>query len=472
MSFPVEITSNITFPTGNLSRSLTLHSGLTVILGPNGAGKTQLMRGMRNSLQQVVSGKKVGFVSAGRIGTLENYRADYDGRRGGNPQYDDATYGNKSQQKYRHQTETLNGAFQTLAARPDILIKVKERLRKLFKRDIEIRWDAGSIKVFFLHGGSSAYSSGREASGLLHLVGLLALIYDDEVGALLIDEPEVSLHPQLQAFLLQEIKSASGWPEVETNKKIVVLCTHSTEFISLGSPLDLLNLTFCSDISEDPIQIPADTGELKSKKIAALIGRMGQEHKLALFASSPLLVEGPSDVIVSASVARKLGIHLEAGGSQILPVIGKGQFSVVCKLFRLMGKNPVIMADADALTDDLELSHFVLNSERANISAANLGAGSANDLASQIYNAFCQNVDANWTSIESEASKHPYWTERETTLGDNDTQAKRRAAFSTLFNLSDEAVQSLDNGSEWLSIKHRLRTLLDLLESEGCFILR
>lgn len=90
----------------------------------------------------------------------------------------------------RHQTETLNGAFQTLAALPDILIKVKERLRKLFKRDIEIRWDAGNIKVYFLHGDSAAYSSGREASGLLHLVGLLAMIYDDEVGALLRMNPK------------------------------------------------------------------------------------------------------------------------------------------------------------------------------------------------------------------------------------------------------------------------------------------
>jgi hypothetical protein len=386
--------------------------------------------------------------------------------------YDDASYGSKDQQKWRHQTETLNGAFQTLAARPDILIKVKERLRKLFKRDIEIRWDAGNIKVFFLHGDSVAYSSGREASGLLHLVGLLAMIYDDEVGALLLDEPEVSLHPQLQAFLLQEVISVSGWPEADNNKKIIVICTHSTEFIELSKPSDLLSLVFCSDISKNPTQIPADSGELQNRKIAALIGRMGQEHKLALFASSPLLVEGPSDVIVGSSVARRLDLQLEAGGSQILPVIGKGQFAIVCKLFRLMGKNPVVLADSDALTDGLDLAHFMLNSQSANDTAFELGASSANVLASQIHNDFCQAVDANWASIEAEATKHPYWIEREQTQDGGQQKAKKRSAFSTLFNLSDEAIQSLENGAQWLSIKQRLKTLLNLLETEGCFVLR
>lgn len=472
MSFPIEITSKIALPGRDVARRVTLYTGTTIILGPNGAGKTQLMRGMKQSLQQKVMEKKVSFVSAGRIGMLESYRSDFDGQRGGTPRYDDAAYGSKRDQARRHQTESLNGAFQTLAARPDILIKVKERLRKLFKRDLEIRWDAGSIKVFFVHGGSAAYSSGREASGLLHLVGLLAMIYDDEVGALLLDEPEVSLHPQLQAFLLQEILSVSGWPETGNNKKIVVLCTHSTEFIQLSKSTDLLNFVFVSSVSDEPTQIPADAGELQNRKIAALLGRLGQEHKLALFASSPLLVEGPSDAIIASSVARRLDLHLEAGGSQVLPVIGKGQFAVVSKLFRLMRKSPVILADADALTDNLELAHFVLNCEQANETAAKLGAESANKLASQIHSAFCQMTDTNWASIELKASKHPYWTQRDESEADSQVKAQRRAAFSTLFVLTDEEIRALQKGDQWVLIKRRLETLLDLLEAEGCFVLR
>nr|WP_232416128.1 hypothetical protein [Methylotenera mobilis] len=75
------------------------------------------------------------FLSAGRMGMLEQFRSDFDGHRGGTPNYDSATYGSKSDTARRHQIETLTGDFQTLAERADILIKIQERLRKLFKRD-------------------------------------------------------------------------------------------------------------------------------------------------------------------------------------------------------------------------------------------------------------------------------------------------------------------------------------------------
>lgn len=119
MSFPLKVVSNIALPSGNVARQITLHSGMTVILGPNGSGKTQLMRGMKGSLQQLVATKNVSFASAGRIGSLENFRSDHDGYRKGYPSYDEASYGSKNDQTRRHQNETLNGAFQTLAARPD-----------------------------------------------------------------------------------------------------------------------------------------------------------------------------------------------------------------------------------------------------------------------------------------------------------------------------------------------------------------
>ena len=114
---------------------------------------------------------------------MENFRSDYDGQRG-TPSFDDATFGNKTATKRRHQTETILGDFATLSERPDILIKVQERLRKLFKRDITIDWDGGKLKVFFARvdqDNNGNYSSAREASGLLHLVAILSALYDDEV---------------------------------------------------------------------------------------------------------------------------------------------------------------------------------------------------------------------------------------------------------------------------------------------------
>lgn len=471
--FPIQIESVIQLDTSTVRRTITMHGGLTVLIGPNGSGKTHLMRGMRGSLTAHSAKKKVRFLSAGRVGLMEQWRSDFNGHQGATPNYRNANYGSVSDTARRHNYETLEGDFQTLGVRTDILIKIRERLRKLFGRNIVVLWDGGSLKIEFVRtaGGSGAYSSAREASGLLHLAGLLAALYDDEVGALLIDEPEVSLHPQLQAFLLREILSVAGLPDGSSNKKLVVISTHSTEFLKIDSPQDLPNLVFCSDFDVEPVQIPADAGELKSSKVAGLIARMGQEHKVAFFARAPLLVEGPSDAIICGALAGKLEVHIEAGGSQLLPVIGKGQFPVVVKLLRMAGKSPIVLVDADGLADGLELVNTFLTNSRADALASAIGFASATEMSRNVFASFCDIVDSKWAGCSHIAETHAYWVHRDPTDHDT-TKAKRRAALASLLahTPSDLTAQKVDPA--WLVIKQRLTALLDLLETQGCFVLR
>ncbi len=63
-------------------RHVTIYSGITTFVGPNGSGKTQLMRGLKRKVAQLIPDKKVRYVSAGRLGPIENYRSDFDGQRG------------------------------------------------------------------------------------------------------------------------------------------------------------------------------------------------------------------------------------------------------------------------------------------------------------------------------------------------------------------------------------------------------
>ena len=471
MKFPLKITSTITGNYGNFSKNLIINSGLTVLLGPNGSGKTHILRGLKNSFGLHVGEKKTRFVSAGRMGMLEQYRSDYDGQRG-DPRYENATYGSKADSARRHKNETISGDFQTLAERADILIKIQERLRKLFKRDLLIDWDAGALKIRFsrLDLESKSYSSGREASGLMHLVGILSALYDDEVGVLLLDEPEVSLHPQLQAFLLKEIMSVAGHPSEGGNKKIVVIATHSTEMVQITRSEDLLSLVFCYDLNSDVVQIDANAGELKNKKIQALVARLGQEHKLSLFSRQPLLVEGPSDVMICSALSARAELYLEAAGSQLLPVIGKGQMPVVTKLLRLLGKHPIALADADAFADGLELvNEFLLGADEANQFASDIGFASAFVMASGIYSDFCQLVEKRWDEIAAIAQLHPYWVNRKT--GEEDL-AKRRAAFCSLFYVSNKDAFEVATYEDWFKIKKRISALLEVLEKSGLFILR
>lgn len=472
MNFPVSIKANIDSHNGKFSRDIAIQGGLTVLIGPNGGGKTHLLRGLKEPLSSIANGKKVRFLSAGRMGLLEQYRSDFDGQRGSSLRYDEASFGSKRDTSRRHKTETLNGDFQTLSERADILIKVQERLRKLFKRDLIIEWDAGNLKVVFarLDVTSKPYSSGREASGLLHLVGILAALYDDEVGVLLIDEPEVSLHPQLQSFLLNEITTAAGHPSEGGYKKIVIMATHSTEMLRITKTSDLESLIFCHDLGKPPVQLDPSNEQLKNRKLQTLIARLGQEHKLSLFCRRPLLVEGPSDVMIASFISNKLELHLEAAGSQLLPVIGKGQMPVVVKFMRLIGKNPVVLADADAFTDDMDLVQcFLSNSSAADASASKLGAPSAIKLASSTYSDFCRLIDHNWEDISKLAERHPYYVNAEEGLDD---KVKRRSVFCTLMSLTESELNGLTNFDKWSSMHDRLEVVLRLLEESGCFILR
>jgi hypothetical protein len=472
VSFPIRLTSTIEFHDGSRTRSIVLNRGLTVLLGPNGSGKTHFLRGLKRAFGSHLNGKKARFLSAGRMGLLEQYRSDHDGQHGGAPRYDAATYGSKGDSVRRHDMESLTGDLHTLAERTDVLIKIQERLRKLFQRDVIVEWDGGRLKVLFSHLDvqSRPYSSGREASGLMHLVGILAALYDDEVGVLLLDEPEVSLHPQLQAFLLKEILSVAGVPSEGSNKKFVVIATHSTEMIQVTRPDDLLSLVFCHDLSTDPVQIPADAGELKNKKLQGLIARLGQEHKLSLFCKRPLLVEGPSDVLICSALSIKADLHLEASGSQLLPVIGKGQMPIVAKLFRLLGKEPVALADADGIADGLDLvNQYLADCPTADHDAGLLGFASAAAMASTIYADFCKVVQNRWGELADKAEAHPYWVNRNNA---EEAVAKRRAAFSVLFSSTDNNLPQGSGNDSWLAIKTRLLALLTILEKSGLFVLR
>ena len=246
MEFPKEVRIDLAQEgiQGIDPRNVTIYSGITTFVGPNGSGKTQLMRGLKRAVTQLIPGKKVRYVSAGRLGPIESYRSDFDGQRGG-ANYDGATYGNQSSMARRHLTETVLGDFASLSERTDILIKVQERLRKLFDRNLRIEWDAGNLRAFFerIDITANEYSSAREASGLLHLVATLAALYDDEVSCILIDEPEVSLHPQLQSYLYQEMSKVAGDPDID-GRKLIFLSTHSTEFIHLQSVDDLASIVF------------------------------------------------------------------------------------------------------------------------------------------------------------------------------------------------------------------------------------
>lgn len=446
---------------------INFYGGITTFLGPNGSGKSQILRKLKEQFGGSAFNGKVRLLTAGRLSQLENYRSNYDGRRG--IDYEQASFGGANLREYRHLSESAIGDFHTLSIRPDIQIKVSERLSTLFNRNMIIEWDSGNLKIKFSAIGGEPYSSAREASGLLQLVTILTALYDNEVSVLLLDEPEISLHPQLQSFLFQEIKRVAGDP-TEKAKKMVVLATHSIEFLDILIPEDLTRIVFFESTLNIPKQIEPQTSELQNRKVRELLTRLGQAHKSAFFSSRPLLVEGPSDVVICNALNQYLGLFLEAAGSQLVPVIGKGELPVVVKLFRLIGKKPVVLTDLDTLADNITFLDIFSSNQEIVEKIQEMGHGNFTSFSRSINTDFKVAIDNYWDILLPMAEKHSYWINRDTSK--DELIAKKRAGMAVLLNMPNEDITKLQNGMDLYGIKRRLISLLDTLEVAGCFILR
>lgn len=439
---------------------ITLYSGVTIFVGPNGSGKTQTLKKMRDYFRMKFGLSKVRYLSSNRLGEMEQYRSRVD-------QYsrspDDYLVGSRETKRARHEIETASGDFLAMDDKKDVYIKVAERLSVLFGRQIYLRWDAGSMKVFFEKtDNQKEYSVTVEASGLVNVISILAAIFDDDVQVLLVDEPEVSLHPQLQSYLLREIKKA-----VKLYDKTIILSTHSTELLSLSSINDFSNLVFFEE-KKVPVQINPNAPELQGKKLKDFLLRMGQIYRNGFFAQRVLLIEGASDLIICHSLINKLELNIDVAGSQIIPVDGKGQFPVITKLFRMINKEVAILTDLDGFIDDNSIVDLFKDLPKAIKLANSFGSGNVLEVANSIKSKIALLVKKHKDDMKDIYKIHPYWINKKE--DENELKIAERALIGQLFSISD--IEKWPDYQEWKSIKNRLEALFAILEKVGCFVLK
>ena len=439
MEYPKELSFKVDNIFGPEAVTITLYSGLTTFVGANGSGKTQTLKALRDYLKRQVGQDKVRYLSSNRIGSMEQYRSKVDQYR---YTVDSYSVGDQAAKKVRHEIETASGDFFTLDDRKDVHIKVAERLSVLFKRQIFIRWDAGNMKVFFGKSGSnSEYSVAVEASGLVNIISILTALFDETVEILLIDEPEVSLHPQLQSYLFREMTHAAK----EYNKTIVI-STHSAQMIELHQATDLCNYVFFSD-NELPKQIAPDAPELNNNRLQEFLLRMSLIYNEGFFAKKVMLIEGSSDMIICRYLCNRLNLNLNVAGSQIIPVEGKGQFPVITKLFRLIGKDVCVLTDLDGFVDDNSVVDLFSSLPMATEISNSHGAGNLQTIIRDIKSTIDRLIFENKQDIVTIYEMHPYWI-NQGSEADTD-KVIRRALIAQLFTVSEDALSTWSNSKDW-----------------------
>ncbi len=182
-----------------------------------------------------------------------------------------------------------------------------------------------------------------------------------------------------------------------------------------------------------------------------------------------LLIEGSSDMIMCRYLCNRLQLNLDVAGSQIIPVDGKGQFPLIAKLFRLIGKDVCILTDLDGFTDDNDIINLFATLPHATEIANRQGCGDLQSMVRDVKTKIAEMISANKANMKAIYELHPYWASNEKDIDEN--KILRRAIIAQLFSTDDETLKQWPNFSEWRSIKARVSALFLNLEELGCFVL-
>jgi hypothetical protein len=176
--------------------------GLSFLVGPNGSGKSRFADSLKGALPnaRLLGTDRLEGMSRG---AMANYFGDH--FAGGYQ---------KSQFSMFHQAGSMGSgidAFIILEERPDIRVIVEATLSSLFNRDITLEWDSGNLvpKARLVRTGDSYRMDRDECHGIRELLVLLTHLHNDESAFLIIDEPELNLHPACRAWH-EQIRSRGG----------------------------------------------------------------------------------------------------------------------------------------------------------------------------------------------------------------------------------------------------------------------
>jgi hypothetical protein len=295
----------------------------------------------------------------------------------------------------------------------------------------------------------------RRVPRVLELLVLLANIYDEEAQLLLIDEPEQHLHPQYQAFVLDELQRSG---------KAAVIATHSPSFLNVKTLSDLHNVICLQPDFGMPSRYRPDARV--DVEVQEVLPRMTEQHRAFFFAKLPVFVEGYFDATVVGAIQRALGLSAEAAGSCLIPSLGKDDAGRYLMLGNALGKRAVFLFDLDALFDR-RLSQGANQNDDLAKRVADAGHGKYDELVGKLQ----QSLTVAVKKLE-EASALPPGLEDLCqfliTNAGSDNLDKRRIATLVALETQATEIQHLIAADE---IRGRLRAVLDHLASVDVHVL-
>lgn len=173
---------------------------------------------------------------------------------------------------------------------PEIALRVAAFIRRALGRVIELRETSGYLDPF-VRMGDIEYSLIRdEGHGLRELVVLLSALYRKDWEVLVVDEPELHLHPALARLWLSELDVVCK----NSNRRAIVV-THEPALVRPQTADDLEAVWLFSP-GQEPTKIRSAIPNALAARVTASLKVNVELVSQLVFSPRPVLVEGPHDV--------------------------------------------------------------------------------------------------------------------------------------------------------------------------------
>jgi AAA ATPase domain len=324
--------------------SKTKWGEINVIVGSNGTGKSLFADQLK--LQLHSNGYVPRLLNAERLSGFEKQNYNYFGNSNLNQGLNISQFNDLKIQGEAYGLSS--SALIILKERLDIRVRIEALLSDIFGKTIRLIEVGGFLKPAIQNKslGEEYDLKEKECHGLKELITLLTFIYDDSKNCLILDEPELHLHPQFQSFLLSEIRKNAGNPVTDSTKKIFFIITHSPYFLDFRKIDDLKNVLVCQhNVPPSFIDLVEEQDEYILKRF---LPRFNTHHKQFFFSPNPVFVEGYTDQQIISLLLDKLDYNISASGSSIIDVGGKSELAVFFKLCKNLGIKARVIADLDA----------------------------------------------------------------------------------------------------------------------------
>lgn len=311
---------------------------ITYFVGRNGSGKSRAAK----LVAQRTGGRLLSTDRLAGLMIYDNYGwtsvPNVEGFRG-------IPLGNQERQRARSFAQQSGSGIDEMYAlkeQPEVWLRVAAFLRRALGRIMELRENAGFLDPY-VRVGSVEYSLLRdEGHGLRELVILLTAVYREDWRLLIVDEPELHLHPSMARLWLTELER-----ECRSRNRRAIVVTHEPSMLKPANASDLAAIWYFSPGHPSlPLSHHVQAGE--DSRVTASLQHNPQLVSQLVFSPRPVLVEGVHDVAALTTALSRTQPPEVVAQTDLIECGGSGVVAMWYEIAKGMGLDVRAIADLDA----------------------------------------------------------------------------------------------------------------------------